>query len=219
MVQRRRSRAGRASRPTGSRPLSSSPRAEARANRAAGKRAPEKIPLDPGRGVHERFEIDSGRDPRGFEQIHQVLGRRVPRGTGSVGTAPEPPQGRIEDPDPALVSRLDVGERPPIGVVHVERQLFERRDLGDRRYQRTDLVGRAHADGVAQGDLVRPELEQIPYQRHDARHSPPGAPGSAGTPSGRRADSSSETAAAPAAAASAQAMKARPPRPSSEPVA
>ncbi|WP_067632303.1 hypothetical protein [Actinomadura latina] len=59
----------------------------------------------------------------------------------------------------------------------------------------------------------------IPYQRCDARHSPPGTPGSAGTPSGRRDDSSRETAAAPAAAASAHAMKARPPQPSSDPAA
>jgi hypothetical protein len=60
----------------------------------------------------------------------------------------------------------------------------------------------------------------MPYHRQDARQMPPGEPAaSADGPSGRRDDSSREIAAAPAAPASVQAMKARPPQPSSEPVA
>ncbi len=94
---------------------------------------------------------------------------RLPAAPGAYGQPPVPPVDASKQLDPIFQPGDDVGEGGAARVVEVVGELVQR-DAGARRARRqvVHLARHAHADGVAQADLVDAQLEQAQPDFDDA---------------------------------------------------
>ena len=106
-------------------------------------------------------KLDAVVDAHAVEQVDQVLCREVSGGSGRVWTAAGAAGRRVEAADAVLQAGDDVGQGRAARVVEVVGKLVER-DAGRDRCagQVVDLARHAHADRVAEADLVRAQVEQ-----------------------------------------------------------
>ena len=119
------------------------------------------MPGHPEAGRGHLFQIDAGLDAQAVEHPHQVLGREVAGGAAGVGTSAEATGAGVEGGDALLEGGVGVGQGLAIGVVEVHGQLVAgHARIDERRDQPADVAGRAHTDGVAEAELVGPEVEE-----------------------------------------------------------
>src|ERR1700694_5642547 len=114
-------------------------------------------------GGHDDLrQRDPRLDPEAIQEIQDVFGRHVAGGPRSVWATAEASGGGVEGRNPAFEPGGDVGERRAPRVVKVKRQDASR-DAGfiERFHDLVDSRGRRDPDGVAQGDLVDGQVEEL----------------------------------------------------------
>src|SRR5439155_21536494 len=107
-------------------------------------------------------QVDAGLDAHAVEHVEQVLGGQVPARSGRVGTAPEAARRAVDGGDARLQGGEHVGEGRAPRVVEVDGEGAGGHDLFQPAHDVGHLGRNADADGVADGDLVAPGLEQPP---------------------------------------------------------
>src|SRR5205823_13834285 len=127
------------------------------------RQLPTELLAEPAARAGDGLDVDPGRDAEAAAHPHQILGGEVaPRRLRERRPA-DAAGARVEDGDAFEKRRERVGERLAVGVVEVHAELVHthaRRAVPIE--QRHDGSRRAHADGVAERELVAAEVEQAP---------------------------------------------------------
>ena len=124
-------------------------------------------PLAPVGDLQQCVQVDPGFDAHSVQQVDQVFRGQVARGARRVGAAPQPAHRAVEAGDPHLQPGQHVGQRRGLGVVQVQPDALGVVEGHHLFQQPLDLDRGAHADGVAQHDVIGAIGDQL---ARDLRH-------------------------------------------------
>ena len=90
---------------------------------------------------HQLCHVDAGRNAHAFQHVDHILGRDVAGRTRRIGAAAEAARRGIDHARALLHPRIEIGQRLPVSVVEMHRQIGHRHGAATARNRCRALSG------------------------------------------------------------------------------